>query len=143
MLVTSTLDLSWLGMQVVHRIRSVLAPRQLKSRPGGRRLQKRLHAVVEHIKRHLGASPTLTEMAAVARLGLYHFARQFKQATGLSDAPGGTHPRVTVSACPNFFLIVRLAQAQPMPRRSSDLLKRRRFGADQSFPADPISTLRW
>ena len=44
----------------------------------------RLRAVVEYIEEHLDASPTLGHMAAVARLSPYHFARQFKRATGLA-----------------------------------------------------------
>src|SRR5215468_4632009 len=43
----------------------------------------RLRAVVEYVEGHLGAGPTLEQMAAVARLSPYHFARQFKAATGL------------------------------------------------------------
>ena len=43
----------------------------------------RLRAVVEYIEEHLDASPTLAEMAAVVGLNPYHFARQFKAATGL------------------------------------------------------------
>ena len=43
----------------------------------------RLRAVVEYIEGHLDAGPTLEQMAAVARLSPYHFARQFKAATGL------------------------------------------------------------
>jgi AraC family transcriptional regulator len=45
--------------------------------------QARLRAVVEYIEEHLDASPSLEQMAAVARLSVYHFARQFKAATGL------------------------------------------------------------
>ena len=37
----------------------------------------------EYIEDQLDASPTLEQMAAVARLSPYHFARQFKTATGL------------------------------------------------------------
>src|SRR5262249_49595342 len=37
----------------------------------------------EYIEEHLTASPTLEQMAAVARLSPYHFARQFKSAIGL------------------------------------------------------------
>ena len=43
----------------------------------------RLRAVVEYIEEHLDAGPTLEQMAAVARISPYHFARQFKAATGL------------------------------------------------------------
>src|SRR5581483_11556786 len=43
----------------------------------------RLSAVVEYVEGHLHAGPTLEDMAAVARLSPYHFARQFKTATGL------------------------------------------------------------
>jgi AraC family transcriptional regulator len=39
--------------------------------------------VVEYIEGHLDACPTLEQIAAVARLSAYHFARQFKAATGL------------------------------------------------------------
>ena len=43
----------------------------------------RLRAVVEYIEENLDASQSLEQMAAVARLSPYHFARQFKAATGL------------------------------------------------------------
>src|SRR5262249_8799401 len=43
----------------------------------------RLRAVVEYIEEHLDGCPTLAQMAAVVRLNPYHFARQFKAATGL------------------------------------------------------------
>jgi len=45
--------------------------------------QGRLRAVLEYIEEHLDAALTLTEIAAVADLNPYHFARQFKAATGL------------------------------------------------------------
>jgi AraC family transcriptional regulator len=66
-----------------HLIRHVLAPRRLARGPDGALPQGRLRAVVEYIEEHLDASPTLEQMAAVARLSPYHFARQFKTATGL------------------------------------------------------------
>jgi AraC family transcriptional regulator len=67
----------------VHLIRHVLAPR-LPERGGDGALPRgRLRAVVECIEDHLDAGPTLEQMAAVARLSPYHFARQFKTATGL------------------------------------------------------------
>ena len=67
----------------VHLIRHILAPhrpqrgRDTPLRPG------RLRGVVEYIEDHLEAGPTLRQMAAVAHLSVYHFARQFKAATGL------------------------------------------------------------
>jgi AraC family transcriptional regulator len=67
----------------VHLIRHVLAPPQPMRRRDGTFPRAKLRAVVEYIEEHLGASPTLEQMAAVARLSPFHFARQFKAATGL------------------------------------------------------------
>ena len=39
--------------------------------------------MVEYIEEHLGAGPTLEQMAAIARLSPNYFAWQFKRATGL------------------------------------------------------------
>jgi AraC family transcriptional regulator len=43
----------------------------------------KLRAVVEYVEDQLNAGPTLAQMAAIARLSVYHFARQFRAATGL------------------------------------------------------------
>jgi AraC family transcriptional regulator len=67
----------------VHLIRHVLAPRRAERGADGPLARERLRAVAEYIEEHLGASPTLGQLAAVARLSPYHFARQFKTATGL------------------------------------------------------------
>jgi AraC family transcriptional regulator len=67
----------------VNLIRHILAPRQPRRGPDGALPRGRLRAVLEYIEEHLDASPTLEQMAAVARLSPYHFARQFKTATGL------------------------------------------------------------
>ena len=67
----------------VHLIRHVLAPRQPERGRDGVLPRGRLRAVVEYVEEHLDAGPTLEQMAAVARLSPYHFARQFKRATGL------------------------------------------------------------
>jgi AraC family transcriptional regulator len=67
----------------VHLIRHVLAPRRSARGPDGALPRGRLRGVLAYIEGHLDAGPTLTEMAAVARLSPYHFARQFKAATGL------------------------------------------------------------
>src|SRR5215813_10726837 len=67
----------------VHLIRHVLAPRSPARGRDGTLPRGRLHAVVAYIEEHLDASPSLEQLAAVARLSPYHFARQFKRATGL------------------------------------------------------------
>src|SRR6202011_4754908 len=67
----------------VHLIRHVLAPRRPERGPDGALPRGRLRAVVEYIEEHLDASPTLEQMAAVARLSPSHFARNFKTAPGL------------------------------------------------------------
>jgi AraC family transcriptional regulator len=67
----------------VHLIRHVLSPRRPERGRDGVLPRGRLRAVVEFIEEHLDANPTLENMAAVVRLSPYHFARQFKAATGL------------------------------------------------------------
>ena len=67
----------------VHLIRHVLTPRSPARGRDGTLPRGRLRAVVEYIEERLDASPSLGQMAAVARLSAYHFARQFKAATGL------------------------------------------------------------
>jgi AraC family transcriptional regulator len=67
----------------VHLLRHVLAPRRPERGHDGTLPRGRLRAVVEYVEGHLGAGPTLGQMAAAARLSPYHFARQFKAATGL------------------------------------------------------------
>jgi AraC family transcriptional regulator len=67
----------------VHLIRHLLAPRRPERGRDGALPRGRVRAVVEYIEEHLEAGPSLEQMAAVARLSVYHFARQFKAATGL------------------------------------------------------------
>jgi AraC family transcriptional regulator len=67
----------------VHLIRYVAAPRRPAGGPDGALPRGKLRAVVEYIEEHLDAGPTLEQLAAVAQLSSYHFARQFKTATGL------------------------------------------------------------
>jgi AraC family transcriptional regulator len=67
----------------VHLIRHILAPRRPARGRDGALPRGRLRAVVEYIEEHLDAGPSREQMAAVARVSTYHFARQFKAATGL------------------------------------------------------------
>jgi AraC family transcriptional regulator len=67
----------------VHLLRHVLAPRRPARGPDGALPRGRLRTVAAYVEAHLDAGPSLGEMAAVARLSPYHFARQFKAATGL------------------------------------------------------------
>jgi AraC family transcriptional regulator len=67
----------------VQLIRHVLTPRRPAGDRDGKLPQGRLRSVVEYIEEHLDAGLTLADLAAVARLSPYHFARQFRAATGL------------------------------------------------------------
>jgi AraC family transcriptional regulator len=67
----------------VQLIRHMLAPRQPERGRDGALPRGRLRAVVEYIEEHLDAGPSLEQLAAVARVSSFHFARQFKVATGL------------------------------------------------------------
>ena len=67
----------------VHLIRHVTAPRRPGRRRDGKMPRGRLRTVVAYIEEHLDAGPSLEQMAAAAHLSVYHFARQFKAATGL------------------------------------------------------------
>jgi AraC family transcriptional regulator len=71
------------NLLAIHLLRHILAPRQPARGRDGTLSRAKLHAVVEYIEEHLDAGPTLEQMAAVARLNSYHFARQFKAATGV------------------------------------------------------------
>jgi AraC family transcriptional regulator len=66
----------------VRLIRHLLAPCRPARGRDGALPRSRLRAVVAYIEENLEAGPTLEQMAAVARLSPYHFARQFKAATG-------------------------------------------------------------
>src|SRR5262245_45779905 len=67
----------------VHLLRHVLAPHQPTRGRDGTLPRAKLRAVVEYVEDQLDARPTLEQMAAIARLSVYHFARQFRRATGL------------------------------------------------------------
>lgn len=68
----------------VHLIRHIfLTPRPPARSRDGAMPRARLRAAVDYIEGHLDTTPTLEQMATAARLSPYHFARQFKAATGL------------------------------------------------------------
>jgi AraC family transcriptional regulator len=67
----------------VHLIRHILTPRQPERGRNGALPRGRLRAVAEYIEEHLDGGPTLAQLAAVVGLNPYHFAHQFKAATGL------------------------------------------------------------
>jgi AraC family transcriptional regulator len=67
----------------VHLIRHLAAPRRPERGRDGALPRGRLRSVVEYVEERLGAGLTLRQLAAAARLSPYHFARQFRAATGL------------------------------------------------------------
>jgi AraC family transcriptional regulator len=67
----------------VHLIRHITGPHRLPASADGVLPRRKLHMVIEYIMENLEGSPTLEQMAAVVNLSPYHFARQFKAATGL------------------------------------------------------------
>ena len=71
------------NLLAVHLIRTRLRTPPPDRRTCGALPQGKLRAVVEYIEDHLDAGLTLEQMAAAAHLSAYHFARQFKAATGL------------------------------------------------------------
>jgi AraC family transcriptional regulator len=72
------------NLLAVHLIRNASAPRLPAGRTDGVLPGGKLRAVVEYIEEHLDAVLTLEQMAAAAHLSAYHFARQFKRATGVA-----------------------------------------------------------
>ena len=91
----------------VHLIRHVLAPRRPARGPDGALPRAQLRAVVDYVEECLDAGPSLAQLAAVAGLSPYHFARQFKAATGLP---------------PHEYVIARrVARAQQLLEAGTDL----------------------
>jgi AraC family transcriptional regulator len=71
------------NLLAVHVIRYASAPHSPARRTYAALPPGKLRAVVAYIEDHLHASLTLEQMAATAHLSAYHFARRFKEATGL------------------------------------------------------------
>jgi AraC family transcriptional regulator len=66
-----------------HLIRHITGARRLPPSADGVLPRRKLRTVIEYIMENLRGSPTLEQMAAVAHLSPYYFARQFKATTGL------------------------------------------------------------
>jgi AraC family transcriptional regulator len=90
----------------VHLIRHVLGPRLPERGRDGVLPRGRLRAVLEYVEERLDAGQTLKQMAAVARLSPYHFARQFKSAIGLP---------------PHQFVIMRRVERAKLLLQGGDL----------------------
>jgi AraC family transcriptional regulator len=67
----------------VHLLRHFAVSGSSEVQPGGTLSTRRLRDVIEYIDEHLGAELSLDDLAAVAHLSPYHFARLFKNSTGL------------------------------------------------------------
>jgi len=67
----------------VRLLRYIFGLRRLVSRTDGVLTRRKLTTIVDYIMANLHRSPTLEQMAAMVSLSPYHFARQFKAATGL------------------------------------------------------------
>ena len=67
----------------VHLLRHFSASGLADPRPGGVLSKPRLRAVIDHIHERLDAELSLDHLAAVAHMSPYHFARLFKNSTGL------------------------------------------------------------
>jgi AraC family transcriptional regulator len=89
----------------VQLIRHITGARRLPASADGALPLRKLQKVIEYIMENLEGSPTLEQMAGLVQLSPYHFARQFKAATGLP---------------PHQFLITRRVE------RAQQLLRGRR-----------------
>src|SRR5215470_6224911 len=95
------------NLLAVQLIRHFLAPCR-PTRTRDRALSPaKLRAVIEYVHEHLDASLTLEHMARVVHLSAYHFARQFKVATG--EPPH------------QYVIARRVERAQQLLRQDRDL----------------------
>jgi AraC family transcriptional regulator len=67
----------------VHLLRRFSAPGTTNLQPGDKLSRHKLRAVLDYIHEHLDAELSLDHLAAVIRMSPYHFARLFKNSTGL------------------------------------------------------------
>src|SRR5258708_1313774 len=74
---------SLVNILAVRLLRYIFGLRRLVTRRDGVLTRRKLTTIVDYIMANLNRSPTLEQMAALVSLCPYHFARQFKAATGL------------------------------------------------------------
>lgn len=67
----------------VRLMRHIFGVRRLVTRTNGVLTRRKLAMSIDYIMANLNGSPTLEQMSALVQLSPYHFARQFKAATGL------------------------------------------------------------
>jgi len=80
----SLLAESLANVLTVHLIRHITGPQREPASAGGVLPNDKLRTVIEYIMENLAGSPTLDQMAAIVHVSPYHFARQFKAATGVA-----------------------------------------------------------
>jgi AraC family transcriptional regulator len=74
---------SLLILLAIHLLRHVSVLRPPSRRTESALPRTKLHAVIEYIEEHLDTQLTLANMAKAVHTSPYHFARQFKAATGM------------------------------------------------------------
>ena len=89
----------------VHLIRNACALRPAR-RADGALSRAKLQTVIEYIGEYLDTDLTVAQMAAVVHLSAYHFARQFKAATGVP---------------PHQYVVARRVERAQQLMRHSDL----------------------
>ena len=103
----SLLAESFANVLAVHLIRHITGSRRELASWDGVLPRHKLRRVIEYIMENLEGSPTLEQMAAVVDLSSYHFARQFKAATGLPPY--------------QFVIVRRIERAQHLLRTNGGL----------------------
>jgi AraC family transcriptional regulator len=95
------------NLLAIHLIRHAMAHARATPQPRGGLPRHKLRAAVDYIDAHLDSELTLDDLAAVAHLSPYHFARMFKTSTGLP---------------PHQYVIARrIERAKQMLRGGDDL----------------------
>ena len=94
------------NLLAVHLIRNASALRPPARRTDSALPRTKLRAVIEYIDEYLDTDLTLAQLAATVHLSAYHFARQFKAATGVP---------------PHRYVVTRRVERAQQLLRKSDL----------------------